>query len=262
MSITALIAEDEPLLAEHLERELQKLWPQLTIVANLRNGVAALETGLKEKVDILFLDISMPLLNGLEVVEALAEEWPLESKAFPMIVFVTAFDQYAVQAFEKAALDYLIKPLKSERLMQTCQRLQQALAQKTPVPTTTTLEQLAGLFKAVPSAHQSYLKNLQASSGNSVYFVAIADVLYIEAVDKYLKVVTAEREYFIRATLRELKAQLDPEQFWQIHRSTLVQVNAVERATRQESGTLIIHLRQHADQLKVSRLYAHLFSGR
>lgn len=262
MNITALIAEDEPLLAEYLERELQKLWPQLSIIANLRNGVAALEVGLKEQVDILFLDISIPLLNGLEVVEALAEDWPLESKTFPLIVFVTAYDQYAVQAFEKAALDYLIKPLKSERLMQTCQRLKQALAQKTSVPITTTLEQLAGLFKATPKANHSYLRNLQASSGNTVYFVAIDEVLYIEAVDKYLKVVTHDREYYIRATLRELKEQLDPEQFWQIHRSTLVRVNAIERATRQESGTLIIHLRQHTDQLKVSRLYAHLFSGK
>ncbi|HEY8101227.1 MAG TPA: LytTR family DNA-binding domain-containing protein [Burkholderiaceae bacterium] len=272
MNITALIAEDEPLLAANLQAELVKLWPELHICASVVDGEAAVEQGLAIQPDVLFLDISMPGMTGIEAVQALAEDWPETGKPFPLIVFVTAYDKYALQAFERAAVDYLLKPVQPERLAQTCARLQAALKQRVQMPSVepaleTVMAQLRGLFNT--GAHASAnaastavpLRVIQAGAGNTITMVPVDDVLYFEAADKYVRVVTMGREHLIRISLRELHPQLDQQRFWQIHRGTIVRCDAVDCALRHESGKLTLTLKGHPDKLIVSRLYSHLFKG-
>ena len=262
---TALIAEDEPLLAAHLRAELQRLWPQLDIVASVGHGQAAVDQALALRPHMLFLDVRMPGMSGLEAAQALAEEWP-EGSAMPLLVFVTAYDQYALQAFEQAAIDYLLKPVQADRLAQTCSRLQEALAQRlqpahAAAPALeTTLAQLRQLLgtTAAPASPPT-LQVIQASHGQAIHMVKVDEVLYFEAADKYVRVVTAERDYLIRTSLRELLPQLDPQRFWQIHRGTVVRQDAIAAAWRDEAGKVSLTLREHADRLQVSRLYAHLF---
>lgn len=272
MNITALIAEDEPLLAANFQAELAKLWPALQICANVNDGQAAVEQGLTLQPDVLFLDISMPGMSGIEAVQTLVEDWPEAGKPFPLIVFVTAYDKYALQAFERAAVDYLLKPVQSERLAQTCVRLQTALKQRLQTRAGdpalgVVMEQLRGLLGAgvvtpsviMPNAAPIHV--IQAGTGNTISMVPIEDVLYFDAADKYVRVVTAEHEHLIRVSLRELHPQLDQRRFWQIHRSTIVRCDAIDSALRHESGKLTLTLKGHADKLTVSRLYAHLFKG-
>jgi DNA-binding LytR/AlgR family response regulator len=219
----------------------------------------------------MFLDIRMPGMSGLEAAQALAEDWPGDAKPFPLIVFVTAYDQYALQAFERSAVDYVLKPVQPERLARTCERLRSTLMQRAaPQPARdldAVIEQLRGLVGAgVPGSGGSPparppLRVIQAGVGNAVHMVPVDDVLYFEAADKYVRVVTAEREHLIRISLRELQPQLDAQRFWQIHRGTLVRCDAVATAIRDESGKLTLTLRGHAHKLAVSRLYAHLFKG-
>jgi len=260
---TALIAEDEPLLAQALQAELARLWPGLRIVASVADGALALRQALSLRPDICFLDIRMPELDGLEVAQALAEEWP-ETLEFPRLVFVTAYDQYALRAFEHQACDYLVKPVDAERLAQCVQRLRRAIApREAPTGTTEAVEPLrellASLRAAAPAAPR--LEVIQASIGEVVHLVPIEDVVYFEAADKYVRVVTAERELLIRTALRELLPRLDPQRFWQIHRGTVVQARRIASAHRQESGKLVLALRDRPEKLVVSRLYAHLFRG-
>ena len=271
MNATALIAEDEPLLAANLQAELAQLWPELRIVASVGHGEAAVERALALQPDLLFLDIRMPGMSGLDAAQALAEDWPDNGKPFPLIAFVTAYDQYALQAFERAAIDYVLKPVQPQRLAQTCARLQSALRQRDPLTAAPSLaaaiEQLRGLVGTgglgAPSAASAGapLRVLQASTGNLITMVPVDDVLYFEAADKYVRIITAEREHLIRTSLRELQPQLDPQRFWQIHRGTIVRCDAVATALRDESGKLTLTLRGHADKLIVSRMYAHLFKG-
>jgi DNA-binding LytR/AlgR family response regulator len=272
MTITALIAEDEPLLAANMQAELAKLWPELHICARVTDGEAAVTQGLALQPDVLFLDISMPGMTGIEAVQALAEEWPETGKQFPLIVFVTAYDKYALQAFERAAVDYLLKPVEAGRLAQTCARLQDILKQRLRTSATqpalaNMIDQLHGLISAGilgrPGAAPTTapLRVIQAGTGNTITMVPINDVLYFEAADKYVRVVTADREHLIRISLRELHPQLDQQRFWQIHRSTIVRCDAIDSALRHESGKLTLTLNGHCDQLTVSRLYAHLFKG-
>jgi DNA-binding LytR/AlgR family response regulator len=278
MNPTALIAEDEPLLAANLQAELARLWPALRIVANVGHGAAAVEQALALRPDVVFLDIRMPGMTGLEAAQALAEDWP-DRSPLPLIVFVTAYDQYALQAFERAAVDYVVKPVREDRLMLTCQRLQSALrgrgdaldAVDAPAPAASnaaatldaTLAQLRDLLAApglsTAAVGTSRLTVIQASVGTAIHMVPVADVLYFEAADKYVRVVTAQREYLIRASLRELIPQLDPQRYWQIHRGTVVRADAVATAQREESGKVQLTLRGHTDKLTASRLYAHLF---
>jgi len=268
MNATALIAEDEPLLAANLQAELAQLWPELQIVANVGHGAAAVECGLALKPDVVFLDIRMPGMTGLEVAQALTEDWP-EGTPLPLIVFVTAYDQYALQAFERAAIDYVLKPVKTDRLAQTCNRLQAALlARSEPAPaaldaTLTQLRQLlaAPALAAAASAEPQLLSVIQASVGAAIHMVPVGDVLYFEAADKYVRVITAQREYLIRTSLRDLVPQLDARHFWQIHRGTVVRAQAISTALRDESGKVHITLRGHTDKLVASRLYAHLFKA-
>ena len=273
---TAVIAEDEPLLAANLQAELARLWPELRIAASVGHGEAALQQGLSLQPDVMFLDIRMPGMTGLEAAQALAEDWPdaTEGSApFPLIVFVTAYDQYALQAFERAAFDYVLKPVQTERLAKTCARLQTALkarlhsaADSSDAPALwAAIEQLRSLLSG-QNGLASEPKNLplrviQASVGTAVHMVPVDDVLYFEAADKYVRVVTAEREHLIRLSLRELLPQLDSNRFWRIHRGTVVRSDAIARALRDEAGKVTLTLCGHKDKLPVSRLYAHLFKA-
>ena len=259
---TALIAEDEPLLAAALQAELAQLWPELRIAASVGDGYAALTQALALKPALCFFDIRMPGLSGLEAAQALAEDWPADTP-FPLIVFVIAYDQYALQAFEAQAVDYVVKPVQRERLAACVARLQTRLAERTPPGEALqrSVDQLRSLLgnTAVPTLPR--LKVLQAQVGALVHLVPIEQVLYFEAADKYVRVVTAEREHLIRLSLKELLPQLDPQHFWQVHRGTIVRADAIASALREESGKVILSLRGHADKLTASRLYAHLFRG-
>ena len=262
---TALIAEDEPLLAANLEAELLRLWPGLRIVANVRHGAAAVEQALRQRPDVVFLDIRMPGMSGLDAAQALAEDWPPDA-ALPQVVFVTAYDQYAVQAFEHAAVDYVLKPAQPERLAQTCARVQAALRRRvepSPGALEGTLAQLRELLVAPGLAAPAMprLAVIQASVGNAVHMVPVGEVLYFEAADKYLRVITVKREYLIRTSLRDLLPQLDAKCFWQVHRGTVVRADAIASAVRDDSGKVQLTLRGHVDKLVASRLYSHLFKA-
>ena len=289
---SALIAEDEPLLAAALQADLARLWPELHIAAMVADGLSAVREALALKPQLCFLDIRMPGASGLEAAQALAEDWP-EGLPFPLLVFVTAYDQYALQAFDAQAVDYLLKPVDGPRLAACVARLKQRLADRPTQPlaglqtgpgaepataTATaspvappldptlqhTLAQLRALLggmgaAAAPSAPR--LEVIQAGVGNTVHLVPVAEVLYFEAADKYLRVVTAEREHLIRLSLRELLPQLDAQQFWQVHRGLVVRASAIVSALRDESGKVFLTLRGRNERLTASRLYAHLFKG-
>ena len=261
---TALIAEDEPLLAAALKADLAALWPGLQLLPLQADGRSALEAALAQLPDLCFLDIRMPALSGLEVAAALAEDWP-DGRAFPLLVFVTAYDQYAVQAFEAQAVDYLVKPVQRERLAACVQRLQARLAARAPAPVAGDLQQalaqLHSLLGHVAAPAQPRLEVIQAQVGSLVHLVPVDQVLYFEAADKYVRVVTAEREHLIRLSLRELLPQLDPAVFWQVHRGTVVQARAIVTARREESGKVTLTLAGRPETLVASRLYAHLFKG-
>ena len=260
---TALIAEDEPLLAAALQAELAQLWPALRIAATVGDGASAVAQALALVPDVCFLDIRMPGLSGLEAAQALAEDWPGDA-AFPLIVFVTAYDHYALQAFDAQAVDYVVKPVQRERLAACVARLQARLAERAPHGDALqrSVEQLRALLGAVPvSATPPRLDVIQAQVGAVVHLVPIDQVLYFEAADKYVRVVTAEREHLIRLSLKELLPQLDPARFWQVHRGTVVRADAIASALREESGKVTLTLRGHPDRLSASRLYAHLFRG-
>jgi len=254
---TALIAEDEPLLADNLRAELAAAWPTLQVVAQAGSGTAAVELALRHRPQVCFLDIRMPGLTGLEAGQAIGKDWPEDAGPLPLFVFVTAYDQYALQAFDAAAADYLLKPVTPERLAQSVARLQARLAQPTTGDATlATLRQL--LTQAAPAPR---LRHLQAAVGDAIELVPVDDLVYLEAADKYVRAVTADRDYWVRTSLRELAPQLDPERFWQVHRSTIVQIDAVARAQRLENGTVLLELRQRAEKLTVSRVHANRFKA-
>ncbi|WP_213763964.1 LytTR family DNA-binding domain-containing protein [Caballeronia sp. dw_19] len=268
MKTTALIAEDEALLAANLQSELFGLWPDLEMVAIVGDGQSAAQEALRLQPDVLFLDIRMPGMTGLECAEALAEEWPEGGKPFPLIVFVTAYDEYAVQAFERAAFDYVLKPVQTPRLEQTCARLKERLPDSNvPASLGGIVIQMRELLAAGSpltghaAQDSSPLRIIQASVGNTISMVPVDDVLYLEAADKYVRVVTAEREHLVRSPLKELLQRLDPQRFWQIHRGSVVHCDAIASAQRDESGKLTLTLREHPDRLVVSRLYADRFRG-
>lgn len=269
MKARALIAEDEPLLADNLRHELLALWPELEIVAIAGNGEAAVTEALARRPDIVFLDIRMPGMSGLEAAEALAEDWP-DGAAFPLLVFVTAYDQYALQAFERAAVDYVLKPVQPARLHATVQRLQAGLAAKTAAVPAGELgdmvERLRGLLgpglaASGATAGPEPLRVIQVGVGNAIHMVPIDEVLYFEAADKYVRVITAAREHLIRTSLRDLLPRLDAGRFWQIHRGTVVRAEAIASAERNESGHVTLKMQGRPDKLVVSRLYAHRFKA-
>ena len=262
MTPTALIAEDEPLLAENLRAELATAWPALQVVAQAGSGTAAVELALQHRPQVCFLDIRMPGMTGLEAAQAISEDWPDDAGTLPLFVFVTAYDQYALQAFEAAAADYLLKPVTPERLAQSVGRLQARLAQ--PAAGDAALDSLRQLLaQAMPSisAPTPRLRHLQAAVGDAIELVPVDDIVYLEAADTYVRAVTAERDYWVRVSLRELLPQLDAERFWQVHRSTVVHIDAVARALRQENGTVLLELRRRPEKLTVSRVHATRFKA-
>ena len=261
----ALIAEDEPILAAALAHALRRLWPQLQIVAVCANGVEALEQSLALLPDIVFSDIKMPGKSGLEAAEELAERWPAQ-RPFPQIVFVTAYDEFALAAFDHAAADYVLKPVNDARLGKTIERLRQRLDGAGRAGAARDgMDKLALLLGQLQSQTlalappQARLSVLRAAVGNTVRMIPLAQVLYFEALDKYVNVVTADGEALIRTSLKELLPQLDAAQFWQVHRGTIVNAACVDSAVRDEAGKLSLNLRGRGERLRVSPLYAHLF---
>ncbi|WP_395701609.1 LytR/AlgR family response regulator transcription factor [Aquabacterium sp.] len=251
MHATALIADDEPHLAHALQAQLATLWPGLRIVHSARNGVEAAERIGALQPDIAFLDIQMPGLSGLEVAEG------IEGRT--RVVFVTAYDQYAIEAFEQAALDYVLKPVGSERLARTVQRLQQALAQGTDEGEglATTLRRLGPEAPATTAP----LRWIRASQGDLVHQIDVGQVLFFRAEDKYTLVRTATAEHLIRTPIQELAQQLDGERFWQVHRSTVINVERLASARRDDASRLWLRLQGWDGELPVSRAYVHRFKA-
>jgi DNA-binding LytR/AlgR family response regulator len=259
MHATALIAEDEPLLAQELRTQLAACWPQLEIAAMVGDGASAVTEALRLRPAVVFFDIRMPGMDGIEAAAELAARW--EAGPLPCVVFITAYDNYAIQAFERQAFDYLLKPLKPERLQQTVTRLHARLAERGTTPAHL-LDQLRAIV-AAPPATAAPLRMIQAAvsgpKGTVLRMVPLDEVLYFEAADKYVRVLTADAEYLIRTAIRELLPQLDTQVFWQVHRGTVVRSNAIDSVLRDEAGHLTLRLRGRAETLRVSRLYAHLF---
>jgi DNA-binding LytR/AlgR family response regulator len=241
----AIIADDEPHLAADLQRRLAKLWPELQIVAVLHDGLAA-ETALQQvKPDMAFLDIRMPGRSGLDAARS--------APAGCRVVFVTAFDDHAVQAFEQAAADYLLKPVSDERLARCVERLKQHSAD-TPDALLAQLQQLlAAQDRPEP------LRWLRIQVGQTVRMVAVEEVCYFQSADKYTTVLTRDAELLLRTPLKELVAQLDPQHFWQVHRGTVVNARQVVSAHHDLLGKISLKLRDRTEKIAVSRSYAHLF---
>lgn len=251
MHATALIADDEPLLSDYLKQRLTELWPELQIVAVARNGLEAAAALREHEPDVAFLDIKMPGLTGLEVAKR-ADGCHC--------VFVTAFDQYAVEAFDRDAIDYLLKPYSEERLQRAIAKLQEKLASRRPANNGILLESLRVALGGITlNGGPQKLSWIRAGQGNEVKLIAVDDVCYFHAADKYTTVVTREGEYLIRTSLKELLEQLDAEQFWQVHRATLVNVREIAEASRDFTGRVTLSLKSRRETVAVSRAYAHLF---
>lgn len=245
----ALIAEDEALLADDLVRRLARLWPELDIAEVVHDGIAARQALTQHAPDIAFLDIRMPGLSGLDA----AKSAPPGCR----VIFVSAYDEHAVAAFEQAAADYLLKPVSDARLEQCIARLQQAMRQATPPQTDALLAQLQNLLGA--SAKPEPLRWLRAQVGQEVRLIELDDVCFFQACDKYTNAATRDGEFLLRTPLKELAARIDPEQFWRVHRGTLVNVRQIKSAKRDLLGRYVLTLRERPETLAVSRGYAYLF---
>jgi DNA-binding LytR/AlgR family response regulator len=251
MSPRALIADDEPKLAQHLADELLRLWPELHLVQVCRNGLEAAAAIDALKPELAFLDIQMPGLTGLEVAQGI--------EGSTRVVFVTAFDDYAVQAFDAEALDYVLKPVTTDRLKRTVERVRRALdsdSLESPA--------LAGALRRLLGAQprsQAPLKYVRASAGDLMHQIDVNDVLFFQADEKYTCVHTISAEHLIRTTIQELAQQLDPDTFWQVHRSTLINLRFLAGTRRDESSRLWLRLKGHGRELPVSRAYVHLFKA-
>ena len=249
---TALIADDEPLLRERLAALLRKQWPQLELVAMARNGREAIELFDEHAPDIAFLDVHMPGLSGVDVARSIGGR--------AQLVFVTAFEQYAVKAFEQGAVDYLVKPFDEPRLAETVSRLQQRMA-TTPAPQAQLEPLLQALAQRVRQQSPStpFLQWIKASVGPSLRLIPVDQVIYLRSDEKYTLVVWQGGEVLIRKTIRELADELHPDHFVQIHRSVIVALSQVAQVTRGANDTAEVHLRGRAELLPVSRSYVHLF---
>ena len=247
----AIIADDEPLLAASLKAALREAWPELEVVALAPNGAEAVRLAEELKPGVAFLDIQMPGMTGLEAAAEIADRM---ADAAPAIVFVTAYEEFATQAFELAAADYVLKPVAPQRLAQTVKRLK-ARAGTAP----DLAAQLRQLLAVAPAAEP--LREIRAGSGNTVKMIPLQDVCYFQASDKYTSVVTAEGESLIRTPLKELLAQLPPQRFQQVHRGTIVNLAEVAAATRDETGRVTLRLRRRKEALPVSRVFAELFKA-
>lgn len=245
----AIIADDEAVLAAHLRSRLAELWPELEIAGVAANGIEARDMIDALRPDLAFLDIRMPGLTGLDVMPALSPE----ARRSCRVVFITAYDQFAVQAFEREAVDYLLKPISDERLGATLERLRRAS------PDATRPDDLLQRLQALLPKGGSHLRWVRASVGSEVRLVATDEICYFQAADKYTAVFTRDAELLIRTPIKELVGQLDPEQFWQVHRGTLVNVRQIESARHDALGRVSLRLRERKEAVPVSRAYAHLF---
>jgi DNA-binding LytR/AlgR family response regulator len=248
---TALIADDEPHLATYLQGLLAKAWPELQVVAVAKNGIEAAERIAALQPDVAFLDIKMPGLTGLDVAQGI--------EGMTRVVFVTAFDEFAVAAFEQQALDYVLKPVKAERLARTVERLKAAA--EAPAEDARLATALQRLLSAPKAAATGPLRHIRASQGDLVHQIDVAEVLYFHADDKYTCVRTAAGEHLIRTTITELAALLDPARFQQIHRSTIVNLDHLAGTRRDELSRLFVRVRGRGEELPVSRAYVHLFKA-
>lgn len=248
--LRAIIADDEPNLIRYLREMLGRLWPELAVTATAGNGLEALGLIRDEEPDIAFLDIRMPVLNGLQVAKRVQGECH--------VVFITAYDEYAVQAFESAAIDYVLKPVEEQRLALTIERLK-ALSrgqQTGSLALRQVIERLAG---QAGGNKVRYLSWIRAGEGEDTRMVPIDEVICFKADDKYTTVTTSEKEYLIRKPIKELAVELDPDRFWQVHRGIIVQVALIDRVKKAINGGYKLFLKDKNEPLTVSRRYAHLF---
>ena len=243
MTVSAIIVDDEPNLVEYLQRKLASLWPELRIVGIAHSGPQSIEIAHRLKPDIAFLDIRLPGISGLEVAKAL----PIKTQ----IVFVTAYDEFAVEAFKHAAVDYLVKPVDHARLAETITRLKNRESQNRSV--------LIELLRNAGLEQSGYLEWIRAGLRDATEIVSVRDVIYCKAEYKYTSVITRDRTLVIRSSIQELEQNLDPNQFWRIHRAVIVRVDQILKAKRDLRGRYILTLRDHQDSLRSSRTYAHLF---
>jgi len=247
-------------MRQQLRARLSEAWPDLRIVAEAKNGLQAVEAVRVHSPHVVFLDIRMPGVSGIEAAKAIAQLERDENESLPAIVFVTAYDSYAIAAFEQGAVDYVLKPAEVERLAKTVIRLRDRLATDEP-----SAANLQGILHAL-GAHVTgraprYIEFVQASVGATVHVIAVSDVLFFASDEKYTRVQTARTEALIRKPIKDLVDELDPYRFWQIHRSTIVNAGAIAAAERDERGRLSVRLRDHSETLPVSRAFAGLFRG-
>lgn len=243
MATSAIIVDDEPNLVEYLERKLTILWPELRIAGIAHSGSQSIKIAHQVKPDIAFLDIRLPDVSGLEVAKALPDK--------TIIVFVTAYDEFAVDAFRQAAVDYLVKPVDDARLAETITRLKNRESQNRSA--------LIELLRSAGLEQSGYLEWIRAGLNDTTEIISVQDVIYCKAEHKYTSVITRDRTLVIRSSIQELEESLDPNQFWRIHRAVIVRVDQILKAKRDLRGRYILSLRDHRDTLRSSRSYAHLF---
>ncbi len=267
----AVIADDERLMRDQLRSRLQQVWPELEVVAQAKNGLEAVQAVSEHKPDVIFLDIRMPGLTGVEAAKEIAQLDVGEEGELPEMVFITAYDQYAMEAFEQGAVDYVLKPADPQRLRVTVERLKRRLqlrradaagmaSDATPLEVKPSVQQwLHALSSKMSGQAPTYLAWLQASVGQTIQMVPVEDVLYCVSDDKYTRVQTAKQAFLIRKPIKELVDNLDPQLFWQIHRSTLVNVKAIAGIQRDERGRQEVSVKGRTEKLTVSRNAASLF---
>jgi DNA-binding LytR/AlgR family response regulator len=248
---TAIVAEDEKPLRDALRAMLGVIWPELEVVAECEDGIAAMEAIAAHRPDICFLDIRMPGVSGLDVARAAVA-------AKSLVVFTTAYDEYAVRAFEAGAVDYLLKPLQPERLRHAVGRLHERLQETDEDNATARVDALEAALRPVGAR---LIRWISAAVGDSVRMIGIEDVLFFQAQDKYVRVVTVDSEAVIRTPIKELLSGLDPDEFWQVHRGTVVRVSAIDRLRKDELGKSTLRLRGRAEALAVSAAFLHRFRG-
>jgi DNA-binding LytR/AlgR family response regulator len=244
--VRGMVAEDEQLLRDQMVEMLGAAWPELELVAVAEDGLEAIRALDVKHPQVMFLDIQMPEASGLDVARKASERCH--------VVFVTAYDQFAVSAFEQGAIDYVMKPLSFERVATAVRRVQERL-RSTPA----NLEALVDGLQAAPRANGAHLRWIRASCGQDVQLITTDEILYFQSDTKYTRVVARGREGLIRKSLKELLEALDPLSFWQVHRATVVNLNAIERVTRDLHGHLVLRLRERKETLSVSESFAHLF---
>jgi DNA-binding LytR/AlgR family response regulator len=247
---TAVVADDERLMREQLVDRLKEAWPELVIVGEAANGREAVAMVQSLEPDVVFLDISMPEMDGIKAAQVLAGQ--------VHVVFVTAYDQYAIKAFDHGAVDYLLKPVEPERVVLTCRRLRERLEHK-PDPMNELLERLSQRLGTEGLKPRDYMRWIQASVGPNLRMIPTSEILFFRAEDKYTRVQTAGFEALIRKPIKELLDELDPNEFWQIHRATVVRGDAVAPVSRPFRGRQVVHVKGRDDKLEVSRSFAHRF---